>query len=58
MDVAYDGPQVVGLDLHRRLRQLCSGIKSGAHAVLAKNRLCIPRSDVFGLDGRRRLAEL
>jgi transposase len=44
---------------HRhKLRQLCSGIKSGAHAVLAKNRLCIPRSDVFGLDGRRRLAEL
>jgi transposase len=44
---------------HRhKLRQLCSGIKSGAHAVLAKNGLCIPRSDMFGLDGRRRLAEL
>jgi hypothetical protein len=38
------------------LRQLCSGIKTGAHAVLAKNALFIPRSDMFGLDGRRRVS--
>src|ERR1700704_5317033 len=44
---------------HRhKLRQLCSGIKAGAHAVLAKNALFIPRSDMFGLDGRRRLSAL
>ena len=44
---------------HRhKLRQLCSGLKAGAHAVLAKNGLLIPRSDMFGLDGRRRLEEL
>ncbi|MGH3523433.1 MAG: IS110 family transposase [Mycobacterium sp.] len=44
---------------HRhKLRQLCSGIKTGAHAVLAKNALFIPRSDMFGLDGRRRLSAL
>jgi transposase len=44
---------------HRhKLRQLCSGLKAGAHAVLAKNGLLIPRSDMFGLDGRHRLEEL
>src|SRR4051812_10181667 len=44
---------------HRhKLRQLCSALKSGAHAVLAKNGLLIPRSDMFGVDGRRRLAAL
>ncbi|HET9255154.1 MAG TPA: hypothetical protein VFO16_08120 [Pseudonocardiaceae bacterium] len=39
-------------------RQLCSGLKADAHAVLAKNALLIPRTDMFGLDGRRRLQEL
>jgi hypothetical protein len=44
---------------HRhKLRQLCSGLKAGAHAVLAKNGLLIPRSDMFGVDGRRRLQAL
>jgi transposase len=44
---------------HRhKLRQLCSGLKAGAHAVLAKNALLIPRSDTFGVDGRYRLRRL
>ena len=44
---------------HRhKLRQLCSGIKAGAHAVGAKNALFTARSDMFGLDGRRRLSAL
>ena len=44
---------------HRhKLRQLCSGLKAGAHAVLAKNALLIPRSDMFGVDGRHRLRRL
>ena len=37
---------------HRhKLRQLCSGLKAGAHAVLAKNGLLIPRLDMFGSMG-------
>jgi hypothetical protein len=44
---------------HRhKLRQLCSGLKAGAHAVLAKNALLIPRSDMFGVEGRHRLRRL
>jgi transposase len=44
---------------HRhKLRQLCSGLKAGAHAVLAKNALLIPRWDMFGVDGRHRLRRL
>lgn len=44
---------------HRhKLRQLCSGLKAGAHAVLAKNALLIPRSDMFGVDGRHRIRRL
>jgi transposase len=44
---------------HRhKLRQLCSGLKASAHAVLAKNALLIPRSDMFGVDGRHRLQRL
>jgi transposase len=41
-----------------KLRQLCSRLKAGAHAVLAKNGLLIPGSDMFGVDGRRRLQAL
>jgi transposase len=44
---------------HRhKLRQVCSRLKSGAHAVLAKNGVLIARSDMFGIDGRRQLSRL
>jgi transposase len=44
---------------HRhKLRQACSALKAGAHAVLAKNGRLVAGSDLFGLQGRQRLAEV
>jgi transposase len=44
---------------HRhKLRCVCSGFKDQVHAVLAKNGLEIGCSDIFGVGGRQRLAEL
>src|SRR5690348_8731748 len=51
MDVAYDGRQVVGMDLHRRRSVLVRMAKDQVHAVPAKLGIPFTHSDIFGADG-------
>lgn len=41
-----------------KLVAIRSGLKAQVHAVLAKEGLLVPVSDLFGVDGRRRLAKV
>jgi transposase len=52
METAYDGRQVVGMDLHRRRSVLVRMTEDGqVHAVLAKLGIPVTCSDIFGKAG-------
>jgi transposase len=53
VDAGYDGRQIVGIDLHRR-----RSLKAQVHAVLAKQGVHVPMSDLFGTAGQQLLDEL